>query len=204
MLGNIPVKAKAKPLMEYTPQEILTGLLEKKTTVFRYLYRAYSPMIAGYIRKNSGTEEDVVEMIQIVIMELWIAVRDGRYVEEGKLGQYIYQLTSNTWRDELRKRRTRPQEMLPDAALQIADEGAENLASAIVKDRYLNAIHEGMSQLGEVCRDIIQMYHLQKIQLQEIAERMQYDYDNLRKRIFDCRKKLKQLTEGILKKDAQE
>jgi len=194
------VKAKEKGLMEFTPQEILIGLLEKKADVFRFLYKTYSPMIAGYIRKNSGTEEDVAEMIQVVILELWVAVRDGRYEEEGKLGQYIYQLTSNAWRDELRKRRNRPQQSLSDSDLQIEDDSEENLASAIVKDRYLNAVHEGMNQLGEVCRDIIQMYHLQKIRLQEIAERMEYDYDNLRKRIFDCRKKLKQLTEGILAK----
>ncbi|MBK9488169.1 MAG: hypothetical protein IPO07_04735 [Haliscomenobacter sp.] len=49
--------------MEYTPQEILT-VCWKKPPVFRYLYRAYSPMIAGYIRKNSGTEEDVVELFR--------------------------------------------------------------------------------------------------------------------------------------------
>jgi RNA polymerase sigma factor (sigma-70 family) len=198
------MEAKAKGLMEFTPQEILSGLLEKRADVFRYLYKAYGPMIAGYIRKNSGTEEDVAEMIQVVMLELWVAVRDGRYQEEGKLGQYLYQLSSNTWRDELRKRRNRPQQSLSDSDLQIEDESDENLASAIVKDRYLNAVHEGMAQLGEVCRDIIQMYHLQKIRLQEIAERLEYDYDNLRKRIFDCRKKLKQLTENILAKDVQE
>jgi RNA polymerase sigma factor (sigma-70 family) len=198
------LEPKLKGLMEFTPQEIITGLLKKRSDVFRYLYKAYGPMIAGYIRKNSGTEEDVTEMIQVVILELWVAVRDGRYEEEGKLGHYIYQLTSNTWRDELRKRRNRPQQSLSDSDLQIEDDTEENLAFAIVKDRYLNAVHEGMGQLGEVCRDIIQMYHLQKIKLQEIAERLEYDYDNLRKRIFDCRKKLKQLTENILAKDVQE
>jgi len=198
------MKAKAIVLMEFTTQEILTGLLAKDPLVFRHLYRAYSPMIAGYIRKNSGTEEDVAEMIQIVMLELWIAVRDGRYAEEGKLGQFIYQICSNTWRDELRKRRNRLQQSLSDQELQIEDQTEENLSTAIVKDRYLNAIHQGIGQLGETCKDIIQMYHLQKIRLQEIAERMQYDYDNLRKRIFDCRKKLKQLTESILAKDAQD
>lgn len=202
--GNMLMKAKPIVLMEFTPQEILTGLMTKDTAVFRHLYRVYSPMIAGYIRKNSGTEEDVAEMIQIVMLELWVAVRDGRYTEEGKLGQFIYQICSNTWRDELRKRRSRPQQSLSDQEFQLEDPSEENLSTAIVKDRYLNAVHQGIGQLGEMCKDIIQMYHLQKIRLQEIAERMQYDYDNLRKRIFDCRKKLKQLTENILAQDAQD
>ena len=184
--------------MEYTTQELLIGIQEKDTEVFRYLYKHYSGMIAGYVRKNSGSEEDAVEMIQVVMLELWMAVQNGRYNEEGKLANYIYQLTSNTWRDELRKRKKRSSEALSDGELQLKDESELDLVHAIVKDRQLNAIHEAMGQLGEVCRDIIQMYHLQKIKLQEIAERLEYDYDNLRKRIFDCRKKLKQLTENIL------
>lgn len=184
--------------MEYTTQELLIGIQEKNTEVFRYLYKHYGGMIAGYVRKNSGSDEDAAEMIQVVMLELWMAVNNGRYNEEGKLANYIYQLTSNTWRDELRKRKKRSSEALSDGELQLKDETELDLVHAIVKDRQLNAIHEAMGQLGEVCRDIIQMYHLQKIRLQEIAERLEYDYDNLRKRIFDCRKKLKQLTENIL------
>jgi RNA polymerase sigma factor (sigma-70 family) len=190
--------------MEYTTQELLIGIQEKDTEVFRYLYKYYGGMIAGYVRKNSGSEEDAVEMIQVVMLELWMAVQNGRYNEEGKLANYIYQLTSNSWRDELRKRKKRSSEALSDGELQLKDDSEIDLVHAIVKDKQLNAIHEAMGQLGEVCRDIIQMYHLQKIRLQEIAERLEYDYDNLRKRIFDCRKKLKQLTEGILAKDVQE
>jgi RNA polymerase sigma factor (sigma-70 family) len=190
--------------MEYTTQELLIGIQEKNTEVFRYLYKHYSGMISGYVRKNSGSEEDAVEMIQIVMLELWMAVQNGRYNEEGKLANYIYQLTSNTWRDELRKRKKRSSEALSDVELQLKDESELDLAHAIVKDKQLNAIHEAMTQLGEVCRDIIQMYHLQKIRLQEIAERLEYDYDNLRKRIFDCRKKLKQLTENILARNGED
>lgn len=186
------------PKMEYTTQELLKGILEKDPDVFRYLYTTFGGMIAGYIRKNSGSEEDAQEMIQTVMIELWVSVRDGRYNETGKLPHYIYQITSNTWRDELRKRKKHQPESFSDQYHQIEDESETNILGAVVKDQQLDAIYRGIAQLGETCREIIQLYHLKKVSLQEIAERMQYDYDNLRKRIFDCRKKLRQLTEKIL------
>ena len=123
--------------MEYTTQELLIGIQEKDTEVFRYLYKHYSGMIAGYVRKNSGSEEDAVEMIQVVMLELWMAVQNGRYNEEGKLANYIYQLTSNTWRDELRKRKKRSSEALSDGELQLKDESELDLVHAIVKDKQL-------------------------------------------------------------------
>lgn len=186
--------------MNYTSEAIIAGLKSKEQPVLLYLYKTYGGLVAGHVRKNNGSDEDAQEMIQVTMLELWIAVQEGRYQEQGKLDQYIYQLAANSWREELRRRRNRPQTALDDAQLQIEDESETNLAQAIVKDQYLQAIHEGIGRLGEPCQEIIQLYHLQKINLQEVAERLQYDYDNLRKRIFDCRKKLKKIVEALLLK----
>ncbi len=189
--------------MKYTSEEIISGLLEKDAKVFKFLYQKFGHLIMGYVRKNSGSEEEAREMVQVVILDLWIAVKEGRYQEQGKLERYIYQLTANSWREELRRKRNQPKSSLDDGVLQIADESSSDLASAIVKDKYLQAIHSGIEQMGEPCRTIIQLYHLKKVSLQEVAEKMQYDYDNLRKRIFDCRKKLKKIVEKIVQLDVE-
>lgn len=187
--------------MVFTASEIIQGLEAQNPEVFRYLYRQYGGMIAAYVRKNSGAETDVRDMIQIVITDFWNAVREGRYEEQGKMEQYIYRLAYQNWQYELRRRRNRPQASLDDALLQIEDTGAEHLTAAILKDRQLNAIHRAMELMESPCKEIIQLFHLQQISLQEVAEQMQYDYNNLRKRIFDCRKKLKRLAEQNLQDD---
>lgn len=174
---------------------------EKSPEVFRYLYRQYGRMIAAYVRKNSGSDDDVRDMIQIVITEFWNAVREGRYEEQGKMEQYIYRLAYQNWQYELRRRRNRPASSLDDTPLQIEDTGEEFLTAALVKDRQLNAIHLALENMENPCREIIRMFHLAQVSLQEVAERMEYDYNNLRKRIFDCRKKLKRLAEEILSKN---
>lgn len=187
-------------MTQYTSFEIIEKLKVKDPEAFRYIYQAYSKMIVGHVLKNSGTQEDAKEVIQITLTELWVAINDGRYKEEGKLGHYIYQLAANNWRYELRNRRNRPVNNLDDTPLQIADDSEESIERQVTKDKYLNAIQQAMQQLDPTCAQIIKLYHLEEEGLQEIAKQMNYDYNNLRKRIFDCRKKLKKLTEEILNK----
>ena len=184
--------------MEYSSEAIIAGLRAKDQQVFNYLYSKYAGMISGHVIKNSGSREDAKELIQITMLDLWVAVRDGRYEEQGKLDRYVYQLAANSWREELRRRRYKPTQDLDDRSFQIADESREDLARAIVKDQYLQAIHEGINQMQSPCKEIIQLYHLKKMKLQHIAKEMNYDYNNLRKRIFDCRKKLKKIVEQLL------
>jgi RNA polymerase sigma factor (sigma-70 family) len=179
--------------------QIKDGLLSSDPETFRYLYKTFGSMIVGYVLKNNGTQQDAREMVQTVLMELWLAVREGRYDEQGKLERYLYILTANTWRDELRRRKVRRVEPL-DTRLHDSMEEEDSIARAVVKDRQLEALQHCMGLLGEPCREIIRLYHLESVSLQDVAECLQYDYNNLRKRIFDCRKKLKKLVDDFLQK----
>ena len=183
--------------MQLASHEIVEGLKQKDPGVLRYLYRTYGGMIERHVRKNSGTEEDAREMIQMTIMECWSAIVAGKYQDQGKFDHYLYKVCANLWREELRRRRNRPSYSLEEKAFQLEDVSGEDLNRVIVKDRYLDAMMKGIQQLESPCNDIIRMYHLENIQLQEVAQLMDYDYNNLRKRIFDCRKKLKTIVEKI-------
>ena len=184
--------------MTYTALQIKDGLVNNDAGIFRYLYKTYGGMIVGYVKKNSGSDQDAREMVQTVLLELWNAMRDGRYREEGKLDRFIYMLTANTWRDELRRRRVRKTDNIDAVHLQFSDDSHESLTAALVKDQRIEAIHHCLAQLESPCDEIIRLFHLQEVRLQEVAEQMQYDYNNLRKRIFDCRKKLKKLVDNYL------
>jgi RNA polymerase sigma factor (sigma-70 family) len=186
--------------MKLSNEQLKDGLLRNDPEVFRYLYRTHGSMIVAYVRKNSGSEHDAREMVQSVLLELWNAVRENRYREEGKLDRYLYMLTANTWRDELRRRKVRQSEALNPDKHQLADESDSNIVEAVVKDQRIDAIHHCLQLLEAPCDDIIRLYHLEEISLQDVAAQMQYDYNNLRKRIFDCRKKLKKLVDQYLEK----
>jgi RNA polymerase sigma factor (sigma-70 family) len=184
--------------MTYSTTQIKDGLLRSDPDIFRHLYRTQGAMIVGYVRKNNGSEHDAREMVQTVILELWNAVREGRYQEEGKLDRFVYMLTSNRWRDELRRRKVRQTDELDPARQQVMDDSDMSVEAAIAKDTRIEAIHHCLQRLEAPCDDIIRLYHLEEMKLQDVAAQMNYDYNNLRKRIFDCRKKLKKLVEDYL------
>ncbi len=184
--------------MTYTPEQIIEKVRLKDPSIFSYLYKTYGKMITGHVYKNSGSPEDAKELIQITFTELWSAIDTGRYQEEGKLAHYIFQLAANNWRYELRKRRNGVTDSLDMTPIQIADDSEESIERQVVKDRYLNAIQLALQKIDGTCEQVIRLYHLEEKSLQDVAVQMAYDYNNLRKRIFDCRKKLKKLTEDIL------
>lgn len=179
----------------YTPARVTEGLLAKSPDVFRHLYRTYGGRIVAHVRKNSGSDEDAREIVQTTMLNLWQAVRDGRYRDEGKLDQYIYQLAANAWLEELRRRRNRPQSSLDEIKFgaTLRDESDESMQQAQLKEQRLTELHRALEKMEEPCKSIIQLYHLQEVALQEVATRMNYDYNNLRKRIFDCRGKLRKM-----------
>jgi RNA polymerase sigma factor (sigma-70 family) len=186
--------------MSFTNEQIIDGLRQNNPEAFRYLYRTFGGMIVGYVRKNSGSEHDAKEMVQTVLLDCWNAVREGRYREEGKLDRYLYMLTSNNWRDELRRRKVRQTDEFDGNRIHIHDDSDDSVAAAIVKDQQIEAIHHCLSQMESPCDDMIRLYHLESVSLQDMAVQMQYDYNALRKRIFDCRKKLKKLVDDFLLK----
>ncbi len=194
---------KEERQMSLSYQQIKDGLMSNDPEVFRYLYRLLGGMIVGYVRKNNGTERDAYEMVHTVLMEFWLAVREGRYDEQGKLERYIYTLTANTWRDELRRRKVRRSEPLDPRLHEASDNSKEEILRAIVKDKRLEALQHCLGMLGEPCKEIIRLYHLESVSLQDVAARLGYDYNNLRKRIFDCKRKHKKLADDYLSKNTE-
>lgn len=182
--------------MSYTPAAILAGLKAKDARIFNHLHQTYGQKIVAYVCRNSGSAEDGQEIAQVVWLRFWMLVNEDKYVETGKMSAFIWQIVVNAWHEELRRRKKHGTAAIDDSFHDpIAPDDEADIAALIVKDKYLQAMHEALNQMQEPCQSIIRLYHLQKIRLQEVAEQLAYDYNNLRKRIFDCRNKLRRMVE---------
>lgn len=177
---------------------LVAGLLAREESAYAELYRRYGAMIIGHVRKNNGSQEDGTEIVQITMVKLYVALREERYREQGKMGHYVFQLAANSWREELRRRRNRGTSALDDIFEDPADPGEADITIAVVKDRQLLAMHRALNRLGSPCRELINSYHLKKEKLKDLAVKMNCNYNSLRKRLFDCRRKLRMATEQSL------
>lgn len=173
--------------------EIIKGIKAKDNRVFNYLYQKYGPVLTAYVLKNNGTKEDGIELLQVTILKIWNIVTEGKYKEQGKFGGFLFTVASNTWKQELNKRKKAGTQALGKMELLLKDEGSEDLEWKIAKHSKLDSIYQGINELDDTCQELINLFHLQKVSLLEIAEQKNYPYNNLKKRIFNCRKKLKRL-----------
>ena len=176
-----------------TETELLAGIKRKDRQTFSYMYQHFAPKILGYVLKNSGSETDAKEVIQETLLKVWQKVQDGKYESRGKLKSYVVSVGVNTWLETLRNRKRKKTDRLADKEWQLADDGDIDLHQKVEKYKSLDAIYVALNQLGEPCKSLIQSFHFEEIPLKEIAQQEQIEYNSLRKRIFDCRKKLRKL-----------
>ena len=179
-------------------QMILEGLSQGNSETFKFLHQQYGPIVLAHILRNNGTRDDYEDVFNLTLTTIWQKVTDGVYKEEGKFKQFFLAVAENKWLEELRRKRSKPSYSIEEN-FQIADPGEEDLARAVVKDRRLNAIFQALESWNDtVCKDLIVKFHLEEISLLEISQKTGYDYNNLRKRIFDCRKRLEKQALDLL------
>lgn len=173
--------------------EIVEGIKTKDNRIFNYLYQKYGPVLTAYVLKNNGTKEDGIELLQVTILKIWNIIVEGKYKDQGKFGGFLFTVAANTWKQELNKRKRAGTQALGKMELLLKDEGDEDLQWKIARHSKLDRIYQGIDELDDTCQELINLFHLQKVSLLEIAELKSYPYNNLKKRIFNCRKKLKRI-----------
>jgi len=178
-------------------QQIIEGILNKENRTYSYIYEQYGGMITAYALKNNGSMEDGMELVQVTILKIWDIIKNGKYEARGKFGQFVYTVAANTWKMELRKRKRSPTQTLGASENYISDQSEEALYWKMTQDSKLDTIYRGINQLDDVCQELINLFHLEKVSLLEISKTKNYPYNNLKKRIFSCRKKLKKIVAEI-------
>ena len=177
---------------------ILKGLIEGDHETFRYLHRQFGPIVLAHILRNNGCRDDYEDVFNLTLTTVWQKVSSGTYKEDGKFKQFFLAVAENKWLEELRYRRTKGTTTLEDH-YSLADTGEEDLARAVVKDHRLNAIFQALDSWEDTfCKELIVQFHIKEVSLLEISQKTGYDYNNLRKRIFDCRKRLEKQALEIL------
>lgn len=185
-------------MMTYTNETLIEGIRNNDSQTFTHLYKTYGPRILGYVLKNSGSDEDGQEVIQKTLLKVWQNIQKGSYKEESKLSQYISRVASNTWLEELRTRKRKPTVKLGKGEEMLADESDDAIINKTFRGKAIDAMYAALNKLGAACQRLIELYHFEEQALKDIAVSQDITYGSLRKRIYDCRNKLKKLAQKEL------
>ena len=151
-----------------TQQLLYQALLRQEEAAFEHLYRLMYGRLARYVYEWGGTAEQARELVHETVIALLYKLKQGQYQwrDEAELTTYVTAIGRNIWRYQQRQtRQTQSLDTvtLPDDPPDEDEFSFENRRVAVV---------QGLAQLGEKCRQAIQLYYWEHLPMHQIAQRL--------------------------------
>lgn len=86
----------------FSDDKLIHKLKKEESASFGLLYKLYFPGIAGFIKQNSGSDQDAEDIFQETIIVLLHKVRQPEFVLTSSLKTYLVAISKNLWLKKLR------------------------------------------------------------------------------------------------------
>ncbi len=175
-------------------EEFIEGLKKDNRQIMNRLYKIHYPMILHFICSNSGTEDEAKDVYQEAFIVLYENLQKTDFQLNCKIKTYIYSICRRLWLKNL---------YLKNKFLGKLDDFEEfiNYEEEQPSDEseiMFNQMEDGLVKLGEPCRTVLEDYYINKLNMNQIAEKMGYtNADNAKTQKYKCLNRLKKLMNSI-------
>lgn len=157
---------------------------------FRSLYEQYYGMIEQLVLRNNGSVDDAADVFQDGLVALFNKVRQVDFQLTASLKTLLYAICRNVWLMKLRKRKR--ESPITEVHQETVGLEAEALQLLETNDRN-QLVANGLAQLGDDCRQVLQMYYFERCRMKHIAEQMGYSGEQVAKnKKSRCMRKLRE------------
>ena len=169
--------------------EIIQRIKQGDDSVWNIVYKKYYKMMEYFVIKNSGNTDNAYDNFQNTMIALFENVSKENFNLTCSLQTYIYQINRNMWLAELKSQKRHPIDIWEDEVI-IADTNTKE--EEIEKEYRIKKVEAALQELGEKCRQILDLYYYRKNSMKEIAVLLDYTNDNNAKvQKLKCIKQLK-------------
>ncbi len=148
---------------KYSDSDIINGIKRQDNNVLTYLYDAYYDMVRDHLKKNSGSEEDVYDVLQESVVVLYKQVTSGSLNLTSDLKGYFFGVARNIWNTQLRYK-----SKITTLDTDIPEESDQtDITNALLE----KIVARSFALLKEDCQMIINLY-MEGHSYEEIARRM--------------------------------
>lgn len=163
------------------------GISEKRNDAFLFLYNNHINAIINMVKKNSGEEEDAMDIFQEGMIALWVNIKKGKYTLDGntKVSTYLYSVCRNLWLKKLRS--SKKIVSLDQQEKEYATEPVE------LDDNYekIKKLETLFTQLGDKCRTILHEFYYEKASMKDIALKFNYEEKTAKNEKYRCMQRLR-------------
>ncbi|MCB0664792.1 MAG: sigma-70 family RNA polymerase sigma factor [Saprospiraceae bacterium] len=147
------------------------------------------PFIAWSIKNYEGSRDQAVEFYQMSILIFYDNVVQGKLTHlNSSVKSYLFAIGKNKWREYFRER----QRLAPETAVDLTQLVMDDLKTE--NDMELAAIQRGLEELGGTCRELLEAFYYQGMNLDEIVERFGYkNKDAAKTAKYKCLQRLRRI-----------
>ena len=143
--------------------------------------------VVAFVKKNSGSHDDGVEIFHEGIISLDHNIRNHKYRGEGNLQGYLFSTCRFLWLNRLKRDKRMVYTETESTLDQISVETPESLSLAKEQKQVLDAL---LGKLGDKCKHILQLWKL-SYSMEEIAEKVGLGNAGIaRRQRYNCYQKL--------------
>jgi RNA polymerase sigma factor (sigma-70 family) len=152
------------------------------------LYESNRKPIAAYIARNSGTTEDVQDVLQESLVILWERIRSGRFEYKAQLSTFVYATVKNLWSQRLRtKKHLSSAEIDPEAN----EDQSPSVLDSLVEMERVEMVRKALGTIGEQCRKLLLLFYWEEQSMQAIAVQLGFaNADTVKAKKYQCKKAL--------------
>ena len=162
------------------------------------LVRTWERPLLFYVRRFvAGNEDDALQVLQDVWVKVFSGI--GGLRDPDRLAPWLYTLTRRTLTDRLRDRYTRQQLLAPDTPATTAEAAAEPSSETDDGLSWFVAaeeVHYGLARVSVVDREVLTLYFLDDLSIDEIATVIGVPPGTVKSRLFHARIALRDALKG--------
>jgi RNA polymerase sigma-70 factor (ECF subfamily) len=155
------------------------------------LVRRWERPLLFYVRRMLPAEPEALAVMQ----DVWVKVLSGLATlrDPGRLAPWLYGVARHTLMDRLRDRYAREQLLAPSPHDERDDAGSHEPAVNDDLGWYVAAeeVHYGLSQVSVVDREVLTLYFLDDLSIDDIAAVLRIPPGTVKSRLFHARKALR-------------
>lgn len=118
---------------------------------YEILYLKFFPVIASYIKQNSGNDEDAQDVFQETIIVLFEKVKHPDFVLTSSLSTYLFAISKNIWLKHLRNQKF----VVTDQFDETSHHNAELLVHEEVEVNLVENVDSWLNKITKHCQHIL-------------------------------------------------
>jgi len=170
---------------EYSDNEIIECLRNRKSYVVHYLSDRYMPMIRLMVYQKGGTSEDARDIFQDGLIIMLEKLDNKQFALTCKFKTFLYCVCENLWKSVLDKRQAATNYLTRRSD----PESEKDFSELIDYQMYEEIFRDVFETLDPISKKILTLYW-QEISPQEIADKLGYTYGYVRKKKCEAQSEL--------------